>query len=608
MTKDELMERLEGYEWADLECKETGKEIPRNIYPTVSAFANTKGGWILFGIAEEQGRFHIKGVDSTKIDRMHGEFLNTLRSRQKLNQPIDAETAIYDIDGKKILAFFIPENDRDAKPVYVESNPRNTYIRRGARNEKVTDREFLSLMRDADNQRWDARIFNDVDAAGAIDEETVRLYISLFHTLEPQRRKIDDPLEFLRTWNFLRDTEGSSNLTYAGVLLFGTDQYVRRIVSRPLLDYQRIDRRYDEWNSYERWDDRYIFEENLFKTWYGLVAKYWRMAEHPFRLDPTTLRRRDDPPDYVAFREAAINLLIHQDYGDPYRTATLKSFVDRYVLWNPGDAYTDIDKMLAPGSGELRNPSLVDCFRRIGLSDQAGTGMGAIFHNWYELGYRHPHIDNDKKEKCFGIMMEKIPFSARQARRFHTVTGIDLTIEQSRLLSLACEEKYLKTTDAAMAIGGRLHIARQALQEMVSMDLLRKHSDNVYALTESIRSRIDDSNFTDPNTEDLGHTTDIDAEVDSNIPNINPGITPGMLAMIRLLKDEKNRKELMLDLGLKHLGSFRNNYLKPSLSLGIVEMTIPEKPHSTKQKYRLTTSGRKILNGMQQIADHRQHR
>ena len=73
-----------------------------------------------------------------------------------------------------------------------------------------------------------------------------------------------------------------------------------------------------------------------------------RIAEHPFSLDPATLRRNDDPPDYVAFREAAINLLIHQDYGDHGRKASIKLFTDRTVFWNPGDAFATEAELLDP--------------------------------------------------------------------------------------------------------------------------------------------------------------------------------------------------------------------------------------------------------------------
>jgi len=49
---------------------------------------------------------------------------------------------------------------------------------------------------------------------------------------------------------------------------------------------------------------------------------------------------------------------------------------------------------------------------------------------------------------------------------------------------------------------------------------------------------------------------------------------------------ELTTKELMAKVGLKHRPTFRNNYLLPALELGIVEMTLPDKPNSSKQKYR----------------------
>lgn len=48
---------------------------------------------------------------------------------------------------------------------------------------------------------------------------------------------------------------------------------------------------------------------------------------------------------------------------------------------------------------------------------------------------------------------------------------------------------------------------------------------------------------------------------------------------------EYSTKELMEMLGLKHRPTFRDNYLLPALKLGYIEMTIPEKPNSNKQKY-----------------------
>jgi predicted transcriptional regulator len=40
---------------------------------------------------------------------------------------------------------------------------------------------------------------------------------------------------------------------------------------------------------------------------------------------------------------------------------------------------------------------------------------------------------------------------------------------------------------------------------------------------------------------------------------------------------------------------FRLVYLRPALDAELIEMTISEKPHSSKQKYRLTNKGRQVL-------------
>ena len=49
---------------------------------------------------------------------------------------------------------------------------------------------------------------------------------------------------------------------------------------------------------------------------------------------------------------------------------------------------------------------------------------------------------------------------------------------------------------------------------------------------------------------------------------------------------EYSTKELMEFLGLKHRPTFRDNYLLPALVSGLIEMTVPDKPNSSKQKYR----------------------
>ena len=67
------------------------------------------------------------------------------------------------------------------------------------------------------------------------------------------------------------------------------------------------------------------------------------------------------------------------------------------------------------------------------------------------------------------------------------------------------------------------------------------------------------------------------------------------VAIIRNCLSEKTISDLMKVLGRSDRTKFRNQVLKPLLEAGWLEMTIPDKPTSSKQKYRLTARGRNLL-------------
>ncbi len=53
--------------------------------------------------------------------------------------------------------------------------------------------------------------------------------------------------------------------------------------------------------------------------------------------------------------------------------------------------------------------------------------------------------------------------------------------------------------------------------------------------------------------------------------------------------------EIQRHLGLKHRETFQENYLKPLVREGLIAMTIPDKPRSSRQQYILTPLGKKTL-------------
>lgn len=66
-------------------------------------------------------------------------------------------------------------------------------------------------------------------------------------------------------------------------------------------------------------------------------------------------------------------------------------------------------------------------------------------------------------------------------------------------------------------------------------------------------------------------------------------VTEQVEKLLKVINDkEYSSKELMELLGLKHRATFRDNYLLPALKMGYIKMTVPDKPNSSKQKYKKT--------------------
>ena len=61
------------------------------------------------------------------------------------------------------------------------------------------------------------------------------------------------------------------------------------------------------------------------------------------------------------------------------------------------------------------------------------------------------------------------------------------------------------------------------------------------------------------------------------------------------MEGEMSRQEIMRQLGLSDEKHFREHYQQRAIKAGAIELTIPEKPTSRLQKYRLTALGRTIV-------------
>ena len=84
--------------------------------------------------------------------------------------------------------------------------------------------------------------------------------------------------------------------------------------------------------------------------------------------------------------------------------------------------------------------------------------------------------------------------------------------------------------------------------------------------------------------------------VSTAAPQVAPQVTPQVKRLLQVLQGEMTREALQNALDLQDRKSFRERYLKPSLAEELIEMTIPGKPNSRLQQYRLTDKGQQWLH------------
>jgi predicted HTH transcriptional regulator len=83
-------------------------------------------------------------------------------------------------------------------------------------------------------------------------------------------------------------------------------------------------------------------------------------------------------------------------------------------------------------------------------------------------------------------------------------------------------------------------------------------------------------------------------------PQVTPQVTPPVEVLLRLLDScgALSNAEVRKGLGLKDRKHVDERYLEPALADGLVELTIPDKPRSRLQKYRLTEKGKTLIDAI----------
>jgi len=73
------------------------------------------------------------------------------------------------------------------------------------------------------------------------------------------------------------------------------------------------------------------------------------------------------------------------------------------------------------------------------------------------------------------------------------------------------------------------------------------------------------------------------------------GLSEQQLQVLEVAEDTQPLQELMRLCGRSNRTKFRDQVLRPLLDAGLLEMTVPDKPTSSLQRYRATAAGKRVL-------------
>ena len=444
MNKNELINKLQDIEWEDFEVKEAKTELPKSIWETISAFANTAGGWLVLGVKQTGKTFLIQGVANP--EKIESDLLTAIRSG-KFNKPIAVISKKYDIDGHKILAFYIPSASAKDKPVYYNAL-HNTFIRTGSGDQRATKDEIDAMYRNSSFDKKDEELTEFTIAD--LDQETVKRYRTYLENLNPQHHYNQfSTLELLEKLRVIVN----GKVTNGGLLVFGTEDTINSLCTDFRIDYLEV-----MGTSYSDAPNRYEYrlpqEENLFNYYFGIYERLFKKIDIPFKLKGAF--RDENQPQLIAIREALVNLLIHTDYFSLMKPR-IRVFLDRIEFLNPGCLPKDINSIIKEEFSLPRNPIIAKIFRIIKLSENIGSGFYKMIEGWKSYYERSPEIEGDfdwyKIQFYFAQDIPQIPLVENLAENL--VENLVekpkrvLSANQERIIALMIEQPYISKKEIA---------------------------------------------------------------------------------------------------------------------------------------------------------------
>ena len=374
-----------------IEAKKALGGLPRSIWETYSAFANTLGGIILLGV-EEHADKSLHPVELPDPEKLVKEFWDAVNNPNKasVNVLTSRHVRIEESEGRRIVVIEVPRAQRYYKPVYVEGNPvSGTYRRNGEGDYHCTDEELRAMYRDASIKTQDMLVLDDMGES-VFCSDSIHAYRQRMMLSRPNHvwEHLDDAEFLMKLGAMGLGEDRKPHPTAAGLLMFGYEYEIVREYPQYFLDYR------EEYDDTHRWTDRIIsssgdWSGNLFDFFYRVYNRLQLDIKTPFEMEGGF--RVDDTPVHKAMREALANCLINADYYGRQGLVIIKKR-GLVTMSNPGDFRIELADARSGGVSDPRNGALMKMFNLIDVGERAGSGIPSIFHVWKQQGWSEPTI------------------------------------------------------------------------------------------------------------------------------------------------------------------------------------------------------------------------
>lgn len=461
-----------------IEAKKAMGGLPRSIWETYSAFANTLGGIILLGVEEWPDKT-LHTIDLPDPDRLIKEFWDIANNPNKtsVNLLSSKDVFVQEVDGNHIVVINVPRAERSYRPVYLDGNPLSTYRRNGEGDYKCTKEEYQAMVRDASVKTQDMLVLNEMDMS-VFNKESIRSYRQRMRLSRPGHvwEALEDEDFLLKLGAVGIGSDGKKHPTSAGLLMFGNEYDIVREYNAYFLDYQ------EQYDADTRWTDRIIsssgdWSGNVYDFYFRVYNKLTQDIKVPFKMEGGV--RVDDTSVHQALREALANCLVNADYYGRQGLVVIKKR-DAITMSNPGNFRIEIDTAKSGGVSDPRNGTMLKMFNLIDIGERAGSGIPNIFRVWREQGWTAPVISEnfDPDRIMLSLAFKKSDDKKVTIKSDDKKVTIKSARQKNEIITYLTDHVSAKNTDIAELLGVKSTRVKQLLKELLDEGVVVAEGNN----------------------------------------------------------------------------------------------------------------------------------